>query len=148
MIIVITGKSGSGKSFISNQLSNLFNAKVINFDEISHQALEDAFVQKQIIAFFGNSVLKNNKIDRKLLGKIVFNNEEKLNWLNNLCEQKMVEIIDEIMQKNNEKNFILDYALLPKMKYFEISDYKILIKSTNQIRKSRIISRDNITDLA
>lgn len=146
MIIAISGKSGTGKSFISEQLATFFNAEVISFDKISHQTLEDDNIKNQITAFFGNSILKNNKINRKLLGKIVFNNEEKLNWLNNLCEQKMVKIIDEIMQKNKNKNFIFDYALLPKMKYFKISDYKILIKSSDKIRKSRIIKRDNISE--
>ena len=40
MIIGICGKSGSGKSKIADDLAIELNANVINFDKISHQAIE------------------------------------------------------------------------------------------------------------
>ena len=53
--------------------------------------------------------------------------------------------IDKILE-NKAKNYILEYLLLPKMKYFKMADCRILIKSDDHLRKSRIIKRDNISE--
>ena len=146
MVISISGKSGSGKTFIAKQITKYFDAELISFDEISHKTLEDKMVLEKIKTQFGIEVFENNILNRKKLGKIVFSDNKKLDLLNSICQSKMEEIIDEIMQKDNNKIYILEYALLPKMKYFNNSDCKILIKASPSIRKTRIISRDNISE--
>lgn len=145
MIILITGKSGSGKTFIANKLASFFNAEVISFDKISHDSLKRPDVINEIKTQFGEEIIENNAINRKKLGKIVFNDENKLQFLNNLIQIKMESQIDKILE-NNAKNYILEYLLLPKMKYFNMSDCKILIKANDHLRKSRIIKRDNISE--
>ena len=130
MIILITGKSGSGKTFIANKLADFFDAKVLSLDEISHNVLNDCDVKDKIKSYFGDAVFYNNStLNRKKLGEIVFNDKQKLEYLNNLTQTKMENIIDDIINNNEDKNFILEYALLPKMKYFNLKNCKILIKS-------------------
>ncbi len=144
MIISITGKSGSGKSFLAQNIAPLLGAKIIHFDDISHEVLTHEDVLHKIRAEFGDIVFdKNQKLNRKKLGKIAFGNAEKLKFLNSLAEAKMEKIIDNILANSNN-NFILDYALLPKMKYFNLSDCKILINANPHTRKTRIVSRDKI----
>ncbi len=145
MIILITGKSGSGKTFIANKLASFFNAEVISFDKISHDALKLPDVINEIKTQFGEEIIENNVINRKKLGKIVFNDENKLQFLNSLIQTKMESQIDKIL-KNNSKIYILEYLLLPKMKYFNMSNCKVLIKANDHLRKSRIIERDNISE--
>lgn len=144
MVILITGKSGSGKTFIAENLAIFFDAEVISFDKISKQIMKNPDIISLIKTHFGNEIAENNTINSKKLGKIVFSDEEKLNLLNNIVQSKMEELIDKILKQN--KNFIIEYALLPKMKYFNSCDYKILVKATNQIRKTRILNRDNISE--
>ena len=66
MIIAISGKSGTGKSFISEQLATFFNAEVISFDKISHQTLEDDNIKNQI------TNRKNKNLQKKRKNKYHF----------------------------------------------------------------------------
>ena len=51
--------------------------------------------------------------------------------------------IDEIIK--DHKNVIFDWMLLPKSKYFKECDLKILLDIPVDIRRERIIKRDNIS---
>lgn len=145
-IISITGKSGSGKTYIARMLAARLCAELVSFDEISHDSLENNEIISKIRSIFGNSVFDANKINRKKLGQIVFADNQKLDFLNNICQAKMEEIIDAKINNSKNTTFIFEYSLLPKMKYFEMSKCKILIKADSHIRKSRILSRDNISE--
>lgn len=57
----------------------------------------------------------------------------------------MEQYIDDFIEKNKEHIIILYWLLLPKTKYFEQSDLKILIYATLEVRMMRAIERDNIT---
>ena len=146
MIIGISGKSGSGKTYIANELAKYFIAKIISFDEISHEAMEtDKFINTiknlKILDVFD----KNGKILRKKLGEIAFSNPEILDLINKTAEEIMVKIIDEKLKSLNSKNIIFEYALLTKMKYFDMCDVKILVDADENILKERILTRDNIS---
>lgn len=145
-IIIVTGKSGSGKTYVARMLAARLCAELITFDEISHKSLENSDIISKVRSFFGNSVFDANKINRKKLGKIVFSDNDKLNYLNNICQVKMEELIDAKLNNSKNTTFIFEYSLLPKMKYFEMSKCKILINADSHIRKSRILSRDKISE--
>jgi len=144
--IVITGKSGSGKSYVSALLAKELSAKIINFDTISHQTLTLENVKAFVKQTFGESVFDENlNINRKKLGELAFSNPQKLEILNQLCEQEMIGIIDSILETSDSQYIILEYLLLPEMKYFKTSNIKILVKAAKEIRKKRIINRDSIS---
>lgn len=142
--ILITGKSGSGKTFIAEKIANNLNIPHLHLDQISHQSLETEILKKFARESFGEDVFDNGKINRKKLGNLVFDNKEKLNQLNNLAEIEMEKIIDNFLNQN--KPVVMDYLLLPKMKYFNDDAIKILVKSNDKIRKQRVIERDNISE--
>jgi dephospho-CoA kinase len=56
--------------------------------------------------------------------------------------------IDKFINENKDKIIILDYILLPITKYFKKCDIKILLDVPQNIRKIRVIQRDNITEEA
>lgn len=145
MLVLITGKSGSGKTYIANKLAPMLNAEIISIDKLSHKILENDKVINEIKTQFGSDFIENKVINRKKLGKIVFSDKSKLEILNNIVQPKIEAEIDKITQ-NKAKIYILDYLLLPKMKYFNLADLRILITANNHIRKTRIIKRDNISE--
>ena len=146
MIISITGKSGSGKTFIARMLASRLCAEHVSFDEISHKTLEMDDILAKIQKKFGNSVFDGKKINRKKLGQIVFNNPSMLTLINHHAERIMETIIDEIIKTNQKPYIILEYALLPKMKYFSMCDFKILVTATEAIRFERVLNRDGISE--
>ena len=78
MLITITGASGSGKSSISKFLCSLDNNIVhLNIDEVGHEVLDMPEIKKIVSNIF-NLKIENNKINRKELGDLVFNNHQKM----------------------------------------------------------------------
>ena len=144
MIIGITGRSGAGKSYLSEALAEKLDLVHIDIDKISHEVLSFEESKAFLIKEFGPEIFDNGILNRKLLGKIVFANQEKLDKLNKFCQVEMELKIDQLI-KNSQKSIILDYALLCGLKQFELCDIKILLKADLDIRYSRVKSRENIT---
>lgn len=146
MLITITGPSGSGKSHISELLCS-FSKKIVhlNIDTVGHQVLEDSKIKKLISRKFCLNI-ENDKIDRKELGDLVFNNHKKMKLLSDLTWSAMEKIIDSFIKKNNDKIIILDWILLPKTKYFDMSDIKILVQADFNSRMKRATLRDSIDE--
>ena len=146
MLIVITGPSGSGKSYIANFLVML-EPKIIHIDidKIGHEIINKEEVKQALINKFGNYILKNELIDRNKLAKLVFNNIHNMNILTDITWNHMEKEIDKIILNNKERIILLDWILVTKTKYFNMSDIKILVKSATYLRMNRAISRDKIT---
>ena len=147
MLIGICGKSGSGKSTLAKQLLEIYpNAIHLDIDKIGHKALLNENVQKELINSFGNGILENEKVNRKKLGDIVFNSRNEMSKLSEITWNYMQEEIDKIISNNKDKIIILDWLLLPKTKYFNMCNIRILIDVDYEIRKKRCMLRDNITE--
>ena len=145
-LIAITGKSGVGKSVFSKELADTLNGELISFDKISHLSLENDEIKSKIRAVFGDEVFEKNAILRKKLGKIAFNDQNKLNFLNSISQEFMENYIDNLIQVSKKHYIILEYALLTKMKYFNFSNYKILIYAIKTSRFDRLKLRDNVSE--
>ena len=147
MIIGISGKSGTGKSKIAETLANRLNADIISFDKISHMSLEKESFKTLVREKVSPDVFDaNGNIVRKKLGEVVFQDSKKLNLINTHSEQIMMSIIDELIKSSKKDYIILEYALLPLMKYFKMCDFKILVTVSNAVRFERIMNRDGINE--
>lgn len=146
MLIGICGKSGSGKSTISNFLKEDLGAIHCDIDKIGHYVLTLPNVQKDLINSFGIEIYEDGKINRKKLGLIVFNSIDKMRTLEQITWKYMEIEIDKIINENKDKIIILDWQLLPKTKYLNLCKWKILIDIPYEIRKQRILKRDNISE--
>ena len=147
MIIGISGKSGTGKSKIAESIAAVLNADIISFDKISHMSLEKESFKNLVREKISPDVFDaNGKIVRKKLGEIVFNDPEKLKLINTHSEKLMITIIDELINSSKKNYIILEYALLPLMKYFNMCDFKILVTASEAVRFERIMNRDGISE--
>ncbi len=96
IIIGLTGNIGTGKSTVSQMLSEL-GAKVINADKVGHRLLEsDEEVRQEIIRTFGERILNpGQQIDRGKLGELVFSHPEALRELNRIMHPRMRRLVEE-----------------------------------------------------
>ena len=147
MIIGICGKSGSGKTTLANQIMQLAgdNAICLDIDKIGHNVLLFPEVKKELINSFGEAIIKENMVDRKKLGEIVFNSRNEMEKLSDITWKYMQIEIDKILNLNKDKIIILDWLLLLNTKYFDMCDVKILLDVPYDVRKKRAVKRDNIT---
>ena len=146
LLIGLMGKSGSGKTTISNLFKERDNRlQVIDIDKIGHNSHKDEYVKKKLVEAFGKDILDNKgNIDRKKLSAIVFNDEQMMQKLYDATYEYMVREIDKLISQCEIT--ILDYALLPITKYFDLCDVKILVEATYEERSNRVILRDNISN--
>lgn len=144
MIIGISGRSGTGKSYVSEILAKKLDLEHVNIDKVSHEVLELPETIKFLKSEFGENVFENGVLNRKTLGKIVFYNGEKLDLLNNFCQAQIEKKLDKIIATST-KPIIFDYALLWKLKQFSKCDIKILLKSDFETRFERVAKRENIS---
>jgi dephospho-CoA kinase len=142
--IVLTGGIATGKSSVANLL-RLHGFSIIDADKIAHSLLDAHSLD--IDRMFGNEYLKDGKIDRKALGKLIFSDEKERKRLENFLHPKIKEEIKAKAKKFEERNlpYILDIPL-----YFETGNYKanevLLVYTTPNIQKERLIKREGYLD--
>ncbi|MDR0826040.1 MAG: dephospho-CoA kinase [Mycoplasmataceae bacterium] len=117
MLICITGVAGSGKSTVLGMLKKL-KYNTFAMDDYVHQIYQrDDLGYKLIIDHFGKQYVNEQEVDRKALGKLVFNDKKQLAKLNSIMipvmQNKLVELIslkqtyfvELAVYLNHEKSF-------------------------------------------
>lgn len=144
MIIGLTGGIATGKSTVSDILKDL-NIEVIDADKIAHNVLEYEDVKKKIKDVFGDEVInKNGEVDRKRLGKIVFEDNKKLKKLESITHPKILEIIDNKIKKAKSELVVLDAPLLFETNLDEKVDETWVIYASEEIQIKRLKKRDGL----
>ena len=107
-VIGLTGYYCSGKSTVEKILSEEFGYNIIDADKVGHEVLVE--YQNVIVDALGQEILTDGKINRKILGKIVFSDKTKLDLLNRIVHPLIFEKIKEKISNSNE-NFVVSAAL-------------------------------------
>ena len=141
-VIALTGGIGSGKSLVANYFFSL-GAEVIDADQLARQAIErgsDGF--DQVVATFGDGILKEGDIDRRALGEIVFSDSEKLKALEAIVHPIVQQGLAEA-RKNLSEDEILIYEipLLVETKAMEKFDAIITVEAPLEERINRLTKR-------
>lgn len=141
-IIGITGGIGSGKSTVLHILEETYGAYIVEADQLAHLLMEpEQAAYKEIVKVFGNGILdEDGKINRRLLGNIVFRDEEALARLNNIVHPAVKKyILEDINKKAGEQVslYIIEAALLIEDGYKEICDelWYIYVKKEERIKR-------------
>ena len=148
IILGLTGSIGCGKSSLSNILKEN-NIDIIDADIISRKIFEDKKLLNLVFEYFGNCIKnEDGSLNRKALGNIVFNDDNKLIELNALTHPRIKEKIIkeiEILKLNNKAVIVIDAPLLIEGGYLEMVDKLLVITCNNEIQVNRIQKRDNCT---
>lgn len=149
LILGLTGGIGCGKSSLSNIFRNL-NISIVDADIISRKIFEDKILLKKVFDYFGQNIKNDDgTLNRKALGKIVFNDEEKLRELNNLTHprirERIISEIDEI-RKKGEGIVILDAAILVESGFLDMVDKLLVVTCQQEVQINRIKNRDNCSE--
>lgn len=140
MLIGITGKSGVGKSKVSECISQrLENCKVICVDSL----LQECFLkQKKLIKLLDRNIIVDNNIN---VSHLLQNKEKYIPIFRKIYKPLDVILIKKIkLYQKIYNSIILDFYILQNLpKIWDKCDYKILVDILNdQERYERIISRN------
>lgn len=150
MIIGLTGGIASGKSTVSNMLSEK-GFPIIDADIAARAVVEPGEPALQEIAdTFGHDVLMaDGTLNREKLGSIIFHDEAKRKQLNEIIHPAvrawmMVER-DKAIEKGH-KTIIFDIPLLFESRLTWMADRTLLIYVAPAIQLQRLMNRNGYTE--
>jgi len=146
LIIGLTGGIATGKSTVAKFLEEL-NIKVIDSDKIAHEILTYQDTINEIVEEFGSIVLnKDGNINRIELGKIVFDDMEKLKKLESITHHRIFKVIDKKIKeyKPNNKIIVLDAPLLFETSLDKNVDETWVVYTDKKTQINRLKKRDGL----
>ena len=146
-IIGITGPTGAGKTTALGELEKL-GACIIDCDFVYHELLKKSGPLIEELEQNFPGVITAGILDRKKLGKLVFENKDALLRLdcitNRHIHQEILCIIDEA-KKEGVPIAAIDAIRLVESGLSQICDVNIAVLSPPEIRVKRIMEREGIT---
>lgn len=142
--IALTGGISTGKSTVCNLLK-LHGFLTIDADKIAHKLL-DANSHK-IAEMFGSIYVKDGKVQRKELGKIIFSNENNKLKLEALLHPLIKEEIikeSKVFEEANKPYFI-DIPLFFEKMHYPIPK-SLVVYTPEELQIQRLMKRDNISE--
>ena len=145
MNILVTGRSGSGKSTFAQKLSQALGFEYIDIDKVGHSLYQDKNILEKTRQLFGDGIFDDGVFNRKKLGKIIFSEQgsERVKEFNDFTWSYMQDLIDEKIKLY--ENVVLDWILLPTTKYWNWGE-RILVKADKAKRFEKIKQRDNVSE--
>ena len=133
-VIIVTGPIGSGKSTVLSIFKNLgFN--VVDLDVISGTILITDESREFIKEYFPTCIV-NNKVSKKRIAEIVFNNKFELEKLENYLHPIIMNKLNEIINQNDGITFV--EASAPKNIHKEFETLVIWAPENVRIERLRI----------
>ncbi len=145
-IIGLTGPTGSGKSSFSD-LARKKRISVIDCDKVSREVtVGGSECLLKLAEAFGEDIIKDGELDRKLLASRAFSAEDKKALLEEII---FPFILDKVLKEIEASQFdtvLLDAPTLFESGINELCGSVVAVLSNEEIRKKRIIERDSLTE--
>jgi len=148
IILGITGSFGTGKSTVC-QLLSASGAKAIDADLISYKLLQPRQPgYRKVVDFFGSRILKKNKaIDRRALGKIVFDDPRLLKALDKIMHPLIIAEIKKQISRATSKLVVVDAPLLFETGLSDLFDQIVVVKADRKKQFSRLLERTTLSKM-
>lgn len=142
-VIGITGSIACGKSFVTSTLRNL-GYPTIDTDKISHDLTADGSVANEALALKFPEAINNGRLNRKILGEIVFNDKIRREELNHILHPLIYQMTEELINKYDGIIFV-DVPLMFEAHFDKLCDKIICVYTSYESQIERLMSRDSIT---
>jgi dephospho-CoA kinase len=142
LIVALTGGIGSGKSTVGQLFEDL-GAIVIDSDQLARDVVErgtNGF--DQIIAAFGDEVLKNGDLNRAALGELVFKDPAKRKQLEQITHPLIRKAFSKIVESSKGDSIVVNQIpLLVESNHDYKFDHVITISASEDVRIERLLKR-------
>ena len=153
-IIGLTGPTGSGKSTFCN-LAAQFGVESVDADKVYHSLLvPPSPCIDELAAEFGEGILNaDGSVDRPALAAIVFDSADtervKLSRLSAITHKFVLAKIREIIKaadRRGVRTILIDAPALYESGFDKECDLIVCLLASKELRRSRIISRDSLSE--
>jgi len=149
LVVALTGGIGSGKSTVG-QIFEELGAVVTDSDQLARNVVERGTTGfDQIVAAFGDEVLKNGDLDRAALAEVIFKDPVKRTQLEQITHPLIRRAFAEIVESaQNDSIVINQIPLLVESKHEYKFDHVITVSATEEVRIQRLLMRGmNLTQI-
>lgn len=145
-LIGLTGTTGAGKG----QVRKIFESQgyvSVDADFLARKITENPVVLKTLCCHFGDDILENNALNRKLLASRAFKDKEHTRLLNSITHPFIIALFIKEIEKisKNADRIIFDAPQLFESHLNAICDVTVAVTADKDIRIKRITGRDNIS---
>jgi dephospho-CoA kinase len=145
MIIGLTGGIGSGKSTVA-KIFSVLGIPVYDADSAARKLMEEhPVIMEKVLQYFGTEAYRNGILNRAFIAGIVFNQPEKLEWLNALVHPFTIADAAEWASKQQAPYVIKEAALMFESASFHHTDAVIGVSAPEALRIHRVVQRDGIS---
>jgi dephospho-CoA kinase len=142
LVVGLTGGIGSGKSLAGKYFSD-FGAKVLDADELSRQVIErgsEGF--DQVVATFGDSILREGDIDRRALAEKVFANSVERGKLESIIHPLVRHAFESSVRlMSGNEILVYEIPLLAESGAASRFDFIVTVESDLEVRIERLKRR-------
>jgi len=144
--IGLTGGIGSGKSLVLNILSQK-GVPILQTDLLGHQLLTEKKFAAALAHQFGLFVLdRKGGVDRKKLGKLIFEDPRKREALNQLLHPEIRKRVARWILRESRKSpppflVIVEVPLLFERGYYKAFDGILCVSAPLKLRRERLFKR-------
>jgi dephospho-CoA kinase len=150
IILGVTGSIGSGKSFVCKCLTRIKGVKLFSADDEVHRIMRSDKKVISQIAKLAPEAVSDGKINRVILGNVVFSNPS--------LRQQLEDIIYPTLQQNREKALlhatrernikvlVFDIPLLFERNLSGECDFILTVHCRKTIQKQRVLRRNKMTE--
>jgi dephospho-CoA kinase len=144
ILIGLTGGIGSGKTTASNYFQSL-GIPVIDSDLIVKRLWKENMEMVQKIEKSFGFPIKDD-LDRKKLAKIIFNNQEKREILNEIVHPYVFQEVEKEKSFYTDRELIvIDMPLLIEVGYISKVNYVLVVYVSKETQITRLIQRDELS---
>ena len=139
----LTGGIGSGKTTIAKKFIER-GIPVLNTDLLARDLMEsNETIMSSMIKTFGELSYIDNKLNRKYIADIVFNDSKQLDLLNKITHPIVRQEIIKWMDSQTTNFCVVESAIMFNSDLYTIFDELICVVAYKETRIERIIKRDN-----
>ena len=145
-LIGLCGRSGSGKGEFSKIAQNE-GIKTVDCDAVYKEIVsKPSPCLWELAQEFGDEIVKDGALNRRVLAPIVFSDKDKLKRLNEIASKHILLKLDEIFSSCGENELlILDAPTLFENGLEKRCNVVVAVLASDEIAAERITKRDGIT---
>jgi dephospho-CoA kinase len=146
LVIGLTGGLATGKSLVAKIFMEL-GAFLIDADLVAREVVRPkTHVWHQIVELFGKEVVRDDlTLDRGLLARYVFSNQELRRGLNEITHPVIKSVIQNRLRKSSKRISIIDAPLLVEGSMLSLVDRVVVVFCSRETQVDRVVRRDNLT---
>jgi dephospho-CoA kinase len=142
LVVALTGGIGSGKSTVGLIFAQL-GATVIDSDQLARDVIERGSIGfNEVVAKFGDEILKNGEIDRQILASLIFKDPAKRSELEQITHPLIRKAFAKVVSSALPDSIVINQIpLLVESNHDYKFDHIITVSASESIRSERLIKR-------